>query len=189
VSDHQLVLHLVVHVVEGDVTVALQQRPSSSPAELQGVDGTLGVASTGDRNQHRAGQPGHLHRGGEVGERAVARADEDSGVGPGRDAVDQRSGDLTEIDVTEPGGVNALGGADARVELFEEGPREPPGGTDRQGRSGAVTQMRERLPAQGRGESCLENRGGVEGRDDLRGLQGAHRRTAATRSAKPAPSA
>ena len=61
---HQDVLQLIVHVVQHDVGIAVQQRWRDGTTELHRMVRAVSIADPRDRHQHGVGQPGHLHRRG-----------------------------------------------------------------------------------------------------------------------------
>jgi hypothetical protein len=171
-------------MVQDDVRVAGQQRRRHAFPEAQRVDRPLRVPTAGDGDEHRAGQPGDLRGRRKMGEGSVAGPYEHGRIRPAWVAVGEPRRQRREVDVAEPGRVDALGGADARVDPAQQPPRQPAGHPDGSGGDRAGAEVGERLAAQGGGQRGVQHGGRVERCDDVAGVEVAHRRSSATVSPK-----
>jgi hypothetical protein len=102
VLDHQPVLAGVMHVMQLQLGIGLQQLRSAAPAEFQRVFWLIVIpAQPPDGNEQGLRQPGNIQRRGKVHQRAVARADHYRLVASLRVARGRPLGEMLRIDLVE----------------------------------------------------------------------------------------
>ena len=157
-------------------------------AEAHRLDRPFRIAHPFDRYQHCARQKRQPHRGGEVGHGAVARADDDTRVGPPWVVIGDPTRYGGQVDVAEPVRVHPLGSTDPGVDLLQHRPRQPAAHPHRPTGPAGIAQMGESLAAErgaDRGQQCGR---GVEQGDRIGRLEGGHRISSSNSRRKPSGS-
>jgi hypothetical protein len=114
--DHEPVLVRVVHVVEGDVGVRLDQVPARLEAGLHRGLRLVGVDRLAHRDEERLRQPRHAQGRAEVDQRPARRSDRDSRVAPARVEGRDPLRDLLDVDRGQPSRRDGLAPATDDVE-------------------------------------------------------------------------
>jgi hypothetical protein len=119
---HQAVLIGIVHVVQLQVRAGVEQTPAGLAAEFERVLGFVDLdTALPHRNEEGLRQLGRAKHRGQMGQRAVGRADQDRRVATGGTLFDHPAGDLLVLDPLELLGRDRLEITADLVDLLPEG--------------------------------------------------------------------
>ena len=113
-----------MHLVQPDVRVRRQQSRRNSPPEVESLVRPLGITESMHGDEYGLRQPRHLQCGGQVGQRTVACSYEHGWVLTVWVRVSEPRRDCGEVDTSKVIRIDALGAANACVDLAEDRPRQ-----------------------------------------------------------------
>jgi hypothetical protein len=163
---HQAVLIGIVHVVQLQVRVGVEQTAARLAAEVERLLGLVDVdAALAHRNEKDLRQPGRAKRRGQMGQRAVEGADQDRRVATGGILFDHPAGDLLVLDPLELLGRDRLEITAELSDLLPEGRGQQVGADGDRLQRRRQPEVRKILAVQEVGERAQHCAGGVQVRE------------------------
>ena len=160
---HQAVLIGVVHVVRLQARVGLEQTAAGLAAEVERLLGLVDLdAALAHRNEKGLRQPGRAERRGQMGQRAVGRADQDRRIAAGGKLSDHPAGGLFLADALELVRRHRLEIAAELVDLLPERRRQQVGADRERLQRRGQPEVCEVPAVQEGGERTQHRRGGIE---------------------------